>query len=68
MKIFVDLRDKGHPDYFMANPDTIEDLSCSCDTLQLNEKVSLLNLLSLICIIVHAFVHNTEIEGSTKIE
>lgn len=40
MKVFIELRDKGHPDYFMAECGTVEDLKCSCDTQQLNEKVT----------------------------
>ena len=40
MKILTELRDKGHPDYFMPKPETIEDLKCSCDAEQLNEKVT----------------------------
>ena len=39
MKVFVDLRDKGHPHYFMANPDAVEDIACSCTKSQLEGKV-----------------------------
>ena len=38
-RIFVDLRDKGHPDYFMANSDAVEDVACSCSEYELEEKV-----------------------------
>ena len=39
MKVFVDLRNKGHPDYFMAKLDAVEDIACSCTTSQLDRKV-----------------------------
>ena len=39
MKIFIDLRDKGHPEYFMGSPNAVEDLTCSCDISKLNKKV-----------------------------
>ena len=45
MKIFIELRDKGHPDYFMSECGSVEDLKCSYDTQQLNEKVTLLLIL-----------------------
>ena len=45
MKIFIELRDKGHPHYFMAECGTVEDLKCSCDTQQLNKKVTMMLLI-----------------------
>ena len=59
MKIYVDLRDKGSPDYFMADENAVQDLSCSCDISQLNEMVCFYNNIFIYIYFVTFMTYNT---------